>query len=123
MMRAQLLVSGTILLGSILACWSGGAVGEIDCNERCGDDYYSGCYNRCRLEHGAEQKEALRKVDPKLTAALEKRFPQIEELEWFEEDCRDHQCSFVTVYTGTGILGCAVTRRNPVKLRCRYRHA
>jgi hypothetical protein len=109
-----------LAVAAVLACSSGGAFGEIDCSKRCGNDYQTGCYARCRLERGAEQKEALRKIDPKLTAALEKRFPKIEEIEGIE-DCGDRQCSFVSVYTPTLIWACDVTR-NPVKLRCRPRH-
>jgi hypothetical protein len=74
------------------------AFGEIDCNNRCGDDYKSGCYDRCRLERGAEQQEALRKIDPELTAALERRFPKIEEI----EHCGDSQCSDISIYTPLG---------------------
>jgi hypothetical protein len=109
-----------VLIAAALACWSGQAFGEINCIQRCGNDYQSSCYAHCYLERGAEQKEALRKIDPKLAAALEKRFPKIEDIEGGE--CDEQQCSSVSVYTPHGILGCNVTRRNPMRLRCRYRH-
>src|SRR5262245_23464979 len=109
-----------VAAASMLACWSGVAFGEIDCNKRCGNDYKPGCYDRCRADRGAEQKEALRKIDPELTAALEKRFPKIEEIEG-TENCGDRRCLFVSVYTPTSIWACDVTRK-PLKLRCRTRH-
>jgi hypothetical protein len=75
-----------VTAAAFLACWSGVAFGEIDCNKCCGNDYKSGCYDRCRADRGAEQKEALRQIDPKLTAAIEKRFPKIDEIEFFIDD-------------------------------------
>jgi hypothetical protein len=105
-------------VAAFLACWSGRAFAEIDCQKRCGNDYR--CYEPCRLERGAEQKEALRKIDPELTTALEKQFPKIEEIEGIE-DCGDRRCSFVSVYTPRTIWACDV-RRTPVRLRCRPRH-
>jgi hypothetical protein len=104
-------------VASMLACWSGGAFGEIDCNKLCGNDYKSGCYDRCRADRGAEQKEALRQIDPKLAAAVEKRFRQIEEIEY----CGDPQCPEISIYTPDRIWACDVAR-NPLKLRCRTRH-
>jgi hypothetical protein len=105
-----------VVLASMLACWSGVAFGEIDCNKRCGTDYKSGCYDRCRADRGAEQKESLRQIDPKLAAAVEKRFPKIDEIEFFIGDPDS-----VTVYTPDTIWGCNVTRR-PLRLHCRTRH-
>jgi hypothetical protein len=78
-----------LMVAAVLACWSGEAFGEIDCNKRCGNDYKSGCYDRCRADRGAEQKEALRQSDPKLAAAVEKRFRQIEEIELADDDPLD----------------------------------
>src|SRR5262245_42181641 len=120
MTATKFALAGVAAVASMLACWSGVVFGEINCNERCGNDYKSGCYDRCRADRGAEQKEALRKIDPELTAALEKRFQKIEEIEGIE-DCGDRRCLFVSVYTPTSIWACDVTRK-PLKLRCRTRH-
>jgi len=104
-------------VAAFLACFSGVAFGEIDCNERCGNDHKSGCYGRCRADRGAEQKGALRQIDPKLAAAVERRFRQIEEIEY----CGDPQCPDISIYTPDRIWTCVVTRQ-PLRLRCRTRH-
>src|SRR5262245_36304777 len=117
MTATKFALAGVAAVASMLACWSGVVFGEINCNERCGNDYKSGCYDRCRADRGAEQKEALRQIDPKLAAAVEKRFRQIEEIEY----CGDPQCLNISIYTPDTIWACDITR-NPLKLRCRIRH-
>jgi hypothetical protein len=74
---------------------------------------------KAQLSENEKEIETLRLNDPKLFAALQKRFPRIERVEE-TDDCPN--CSWISVYTPDRIWACDVTRRKSIKLCCRTRH-
>jgi hypothetical protein len=104
-------------VASMLACWSGGRSGRSIAISVAAMIINQVATTAAALIAVRNQKEALRQIDPKLAAAVEKRFRQIEEIEF----CDAPQWPKISIYTPDRIWACDVTR-NPLKLRCRTRH-